>query len=179
MLSTLVFLLRLEAYKTQLVLVVYFCAKHTSMKNLFLVLLSATVLFASCNKETAKVDEYPKSYEGRWEVTKKVYSNGIEENYAEGKDVFFLNPAGNFKREYIDHREVRRDQTGNWKIFVKPSKDGKSDTTYLLKRTPLFNGTFEEQYKVLNKTDSELIVEENDWGFEKLNSRDKLHFEKK
>jgi hypothetical protein len=64
-------------------------------------------------------------------------------------------------------------------LFVKPSKDGKADTTYLLKRTPMFNGIFEEQFRVIEKGDSELIVEENDWGFEKLNSRDKLHLSKK
>lgn len=149
------------------------------MKNVFLIFLSASIIFISCNKETVKTDEYPTDYEGKWEVVKKVYSNGIEESYAEGKDVFFLNAGGVFRREYKNHRDESIDQEGSWKVLTKPSKDGKSDTTYLLKRTPLFNGIFEEQFRVLNKTDSELIVEENGWGFENLNSRDKLHFEKK
>jgi hypothetical protein len=153
--------------------------KINFMKNVFLILLSASVIFVSCNKEETKADEYPKDYEGKWELVKKVYSNGIEENYAEGKDVFYLNAGGVFRREYKDHREKSIDQEGNWKIFIKKGKDEKSDTTYLLKRTPLFNGIFEEQFRVLSKTDSELIVEENDWGFENLDSRDKLHFEKK
>jgi peptidyl-prolyl cis-trans isomerase D len=57
-------------------------------------------------------------------------------------------------------------------------KDGKNDTTYLLKRTPLFNGQFEEQFRVINKSEKEMVLEENGWGFENTNSRDKLHFSK-
>jgi hypothetical protein len=149
------------------------------MKYGLLVLSIAWLSFSACNKDNKKVEEHPKEYVGKWEITKKVYSNGIEEIYAEGKDVFFLNDAGNFRREYRDHRDELRDQKGTWKLFVNPSKDGKSDTTYLLKRTPLFNGTFEEQFRIISKADTELIIEENDWGFENLNSRDKLYLSKK
>jgi len=149
------------------------------MKNIFPVIVLMVFTFSACNKETAKVEEYPKDYVGTWEITKKVYSNGIEENYSEGKDVFFLNEGGNFRRTYRDHRDEMQNQDGEWKIFIKPSKEAKSDTTYLLKRTPMFNGTFEEQFRIIEKVDGELIVEENDWGFEKLNSRDKLHLSKK
>ena len=149
------------------------------MKNIFSVAVLMVVLFSACNKETAKVEEHPKDYVGTWEITKKVYSNGIEEKYNDGKDVFFLNEGGNFRRSYRDHRDEMQDQDGEWKLFVKPSKDGKADTTYLLKRTPMFNGTFEEQFRIIEKDDNELIVEENEWGFEKLNSRDKLHLSKK
>jgi hypothetical protein len=39
----------------------------------------------------------------------------------------------------------------------------------------MFNGTFEERFRILSKTDKEMIWEESSWGFEKDNSRDKYH----
>jgi hypothetical protein len=147
------------------------------MKYFSLLMLIFT-LFSACNKSDKKVEEHPKDFIGKWVLNKKVYSNGIEEAYVEGKDTYFLNEGGKLKREYLDHREETRDQQGEWKLFLKPSKDGKNDTTYLLKRTPLFNGQFEEQFRVINKSEKEMVLEENGWGFENTNSRDKLHFSK-
>lgn len=141
-------------------------------------LMLMLILFSACIKNDKKVEEHPKDYTGKWVLNKKVYSNGIEEVYAEGKDTYFLNEGGKLKREYRDHREETRDQQGEWKLFLKPSKDSKTDTTYFLKRTPLFNGQFEEQFRVISKGEKEMVLEENDWGFENNNSRDRLHFSK-
>jgi|SRR5690606_31584730 len=147
------------------------------MKNLMFLYIAVVLMFACNNKETRTTDEFPKDYIGKWEVTKKVYSNGIEDSYKENNDVYFLNEGGKLRREYRDHRDETRDQEGEWKIISKTENE--KEQLYLIKRTPMFNGTFEEQFKVLSKTDTEMVLEENDWGIEAFEARDKFHFSKR
>jgi hypothetical protein len=144
----------------------------------FIVLLAMVPAFLihSCKSgEIKKPEEHPKEYIGKWMIVKKVYSNGAEEVYSAGDDVYYLNENGKLKRDYRDHRREIRDQTGEWKIIALGGHNSNPDTLYFVKRTPMFNGTFEERFRILSKTDKEMIWEESSWGFEKDNSRDKYH----
>ena len=144
------------------------------------VFIVAVALFSGCKEEVKNTEQNPKEFVGKWEVTKKVYSNGIEDVYKEGQDIYYFNEGGKLRREYMQHRDEKvSDQQGTWSIETDKSKDGKSDTLYIIKRTPMFNGTFEERFKVISKAETEMVIEENSWGFENADLRDKYHLSKK
>jgi hypothetical protein len=145
---------------------------------LILIFAVAVTLLFSCKEEIKNTEQHPKDYVGKWSVTKKVYSNGIEDEYSDNEDVYYFNEGGKLRREYSDHQSESREQQGEWKIENNKSKDGKTDTLYLIKRTPLFNGTFEERFRVISKADKDMVLEESSWGFENADSRDKYHFAK-
>jgi hypothetical protein len=149
------------------------------MKHLFVWMLLGMAAFTlGCKEEVKSTDEHPKEYVGKWTTVKKVYSNGVEDVYNEDDDIYYLNEGGKLKRDFRDHRKETRDQQGEWKIISEKSQDGKTDNLYFIKRTPMFNGMFEERFRIVSKTEKEMVLEEGSWGFEKDDARDKYHLTK-
>lgn len=147
----------------------------------FKILLFTSLLWTlnACQQTPVVKNETPKEYEGEWGITKKIYSSGIEETYANDKDVYHLLKNGQFRRNYKDRNDKTIDEEGEWKIIYKTEKNESADSSYLVKRTPMFNGIFEEQFRIISKTETEILLEENDWGFENTNAKDKLLLVKK
>jgi hypothetical protein len=144
------------------------------------VYFAVVVLLFGCNSKQKNTEQHPDEFVGKWEVTKKVYSNGIEDEYKDGQDVYYFNEGGKLRHEYFQNRKDKvNDQQGTWNIETNKSKDGKTDTTYIIKRTPMFNGIFEERFKVISKSETEMVIEENTWGFESADLRDKFYLSKK
>lgn len=130
-------------------------------------------------KQSSLADEHPRAFVGKWRTVKKIYSNDIEELYREDDEIYHLKEDGQLRRDYRDsRRDTIRNQSGEWKVLIKKGRETGADTSYFIKRTPMFNGIFEEQFRVVSKTDREMVLEEGKWGFEKDEIPNRYHLVK-